>query len=484
MTRGSATVDAGSGEGSTARVQLFAFGWALAAWFHLLGNTRGALDLPHVVLAVAVVSVLLRPGALGPLLVLAGAGFWTAWEETPMLSNHWLLFGFVNLALVVATAGAAIRLRGAPAPERVARTFFPAARACLLAFYLFAAFAKLNSAFFDPAVSCATHFFDQSVRSIGLGGLGLQDVSGVQWAVIVSTATIELAIPFLLMVRRTRPVGVAVAVAFHSVLSIDRSHQFVDFTSLLTVLFLLFLPPSFADEVVDRARRVWRGAHRRLGVRPTLTAASVTVAVVGLALAAEMGEPTANASRTLIWWIWQPIAVTVLVLVIGYLRRNAPVRAPAFAPLPRWLWVVPALVVLNSLSPYLELKTAHSGNMYSNLRVVDGESNHFVVRRGLPLTDEHAELVRIVSSPHPGLQWYADQDLALTRTQLRSYLADNPDVAVTYVVGSSDPVTVTRAGDHPDLVEPVPWWRERLFVFRSVSLTTPEACLPLWGVAR
>jgi hypothetical protein len=50
--------------------------------------------------------------------------------------------------------------------------------------------------------------------------------------------------------------------------------------------------------------------------------------------------------------------------------------------------------------------------MYANLRVVDGDSNHFVIRRGFPLTDEHRHLIEIQGSSDPGLQMYAATGLA------------------------------------------------------------------------
>ena len=59
-----------------------------------------------------------------------------------------------------------------------------------------------------------------------------------------------------------------------------------------------------------------------------------------------------------------------------------------------WMWVVPVLVVLNGLSPFLELRTAYAFNMYANLETAAGESNHFLVPRTLPLTDYQGDLVR------------------------------------------------------------------------------------------
>ena len=75
-----------------------------------------------------------------------------------MLGNHWLLAALVDLALLFAVAVGVARRRWDDATD-LADRFLPVARLCLLGFYFFASFAKLNSAFFDRSVSCATFYF-------------------------------------------------------------------------------------------------------------------------------------------------------------------------------------------------------------------------------------------------------------------------------------------------------------------------------------
>jgi hypothetical protein len=145
--------------------------------------------------------------------------------------------------------------------------------------------------------------------------------------------------------------------------------------------------------------------------------------------------------------------------------------------------LVPLLVVANGFTPYLEVKTGYGWNMYANLRTVDGDSNHYVVRSTLPLTDEQADLVRIISSDDPALAAYGEQGYALTFTQLRVYLSDRPDVRITYVRGNQW-VAVRHASEREELVEPVPIWREKLLLFRAVDLQSPERCRPSFGPAR
>jgi hypothetical protein len=86
-------------------------------------------------------------------MLVAVLGLITAWQEAPMLGNHWFVVSFVDLAVLL-SALATLRDRNINR-DKLAEVFLPLARWCLVLFYSFAAFAKLNTAFFDTAVSCS-----------------------------------------------------------------------------------------------------------------------------------------------------------------------------------------------------------------------------------------------------------------------------------------------------------------------------------------
>ena len=462
---------------------LFSVLWALAAVWHLLGNPTLAWGPLQAALAIAAGWVLLEPGKVGPLAALAGVGVATMWSEAPVLGNHWLLAALVDLALLVAVAVGIARRRWDDATD-LADRFLPVARLCLVAFYVFASFAKLNSAFFDRSVSCATFYFRESTESLGLSALRLGGAAGLEWAVIVGTAVIELSIPWLLVVRRTRNVGVVIAIAFHALLALDRTHQFFDFSSVLTALFVLFLPSSSGVWVSERAGSIRARLVLADARYPRLVHLGLVALPVLAGLLVALDVPTAREALLVGWYPWQAFVVVVLGVTVRYLRQRPAVPSPRALRVGHLAFLlVPALVVVNGLTPYLELKTGFGWNMYSNLRTVDGDSNHYLVRRTLPLTDAQDELVEIVRSNDPGLDRYAETDHALAWQQLRSYLADRPDVRLTYRRGSAV-VSLVRAGDDPALVEPLPWWQEKLQLFRAVDERSPERCQPSFGPAR
>ena len=461
---------------------LFSVMWALAAIWHLLGNPLTASGPAQLLLVVGAGAVLWRPGWVAPLAVLAVGGVVTMWSEAPLLGNHWLLAALVDLALLLSVGVAIVRRRWDD-QEDLADRFLPVARLCLLGFYFFASFAKLNSAFFDRSVSCATFYFDESTSSVGLDALQLDGAAGVQWAVIVLTAAIELAIPWLLVYRRTRNIGVVVGLAFHLVLAIDRSHQFFDFSSVLAALFVLFLPHTFGVWVAERVG----SARARLLLRderaPVLVHAALVAVAVGAGLLVVFDVVTPRQALLIGWVPWQLFALALLIAVVRYLRQRPAVPDPQALRVGHVVFLLlPLVVIANGLTPYLELKTAYGWNMYANLRTVDGETNHYVVPRTLPLTDVQEDLVEILDSDDPVLLAYRDDQLSLAWVQLRVYLSDRPDTRIRYRRGTVT-VSLARAADDPELVQPLPLWQEKLQLFRAVDETDPERCRPGFGAA-
>lgn len=431
--------------------------WGVAVVAHLAGNWRYGDIWPQptvigVLLAVAGVlaTILIVKPHRRLLLVLCAVIPVTVVLEAPVLGNHWLLAGFVSVAYLV-TAGEWER-------------FEAAARVILLLFYGFAAFAKLNTGFLDPVTSCGLFYANQGLGEVGLGPISPSSWAG--WVMSWGSVLVELAIPVLLMMRRTRAWGALAAISFHGVLSLDLAQHFYDFTAVLLPLFVLFLPDVFA------ARFESLGAMIRPPARPLLSGVAV---VVGLAVTIANVTPLTEASAwflvrgSFLWWT--PYLALVVWSAAGAL---GPVRL-------RWRLVpaaaaVAALVALNGLTPYLELKTAYGWNMYSNLVTVAGESNHLLVPSTLPLRDGHVDLVEIVGSSDPGLAAYGDERYLLPWPSLRVYAFDHPDVSVSYL-RAGERVEVARAGHDPALSAPVPWWW-RVMPLRAVHADTPDQCQP------
>lgn len=433
--------------------------WGIAVLAHIIGNPRvgqvipdpSALGIATLATGLVAIIAILQPYDRRILLALAALVPVTLFFEAPVLSNHWMLMGMISLALLAAVLS-----------SDSWNWFSSTARGMHLVFYGFAAFAKLNSGFFDPSVSCAVVFTNQSLSAAGLPVVQADSI--VAAALPYLTAGIELAIPLLLLRRSTRILGVVVALGFHAVLSFDLDQHIYDFTGALIPLFLLWLPDSITA-------RLGRPLPRRLK------------AMLGGTLAVFLGASIAPPGRVNyilltdgFFILWIPAMVSLVVWVASRWRQGTD---RTFRPKSPLAWALVALVFFNGLTPYLEVKTANAWNMYSNLAVIDGDSNHLIFRRGLPLSGGHRDPVEILATDDPGLSSYIDSGYLLPRRNFFDYLADHPDVEVDYRQGDQ-----IRSATGADIGVRQPLLLEKFAFLRAIDSEDPVRCKQVWRPAR
>ena len=433
--------------------------WAVGVIAHIVGNPRVGevigevtiLGVVSLVLGLVALAAVLRPDDRRLLLGLAVLVPVSAWLEAPVLSNHWLLATFVSFALLAALV-----------TQRTWAWFSTTGRALHLAFYGFAAFAKLNTDFFEPTVSCAVVFANQTLSSAGLPTLGVDRPLAVALPVVI--VGIELAIPVLLLRARTRFAGVVLGVAFHSLVSFDLGQHFYDFTGILLPLFLLWLPSTRLD-----------GLGEYLRERTQFIVGLVLILFVVASIMPQT-QVTALLLGEGFFLVWIPfaIALTVYVVSLRIVSHDTSYRPPDLLA-----WVFAAAVILNGLMPYAEIKTANAWNMYSNLAVVDGTSNHLIVRTALPGGSGHEGLVEVLSSDDPGLIRYVDSGWLLPDRTFRQYLAGSPEIGIEFHQDGT-----TYAGMGSDFGEGSSSLIEKLFVLRAVDSTAPARCQTVWLPAR
>ena len=103
--------------------------------------------------------------------------------------------------------------------------------------------------------------------------------------------------------------------------------------------------------------------------------------------------------RGLVFWdVW----LLAVIMLLGRELVSVWRTPPDFTLRPRWapLCVVPLVVVLNGLSPYVGLKTETSWAMYSNLRT-EVHPNHFLVPASVKVFGYQDDLVEILATSLP-----------------------------------------------------------------------------------
>lgn len=355
---------------------------AVGAILHELQLARPPWSINGVI-TVAAVAALVHPGPRA-LVVLLGLFAAELVLELPRPFNHTAVLGIVGASILLWAL--VDRSDWTRDPDRFLHRVAPLLRATIVLTWALAFFAKLNRGFLEPASSCAVWILD-NVPFLPLP-------TAFEGPAVWATLAVEGLVPVLLVVRRTRPVGVALAWSFHVVAALAGHTAF---SGLALGLYIPFLDPAVVREGVRWARGLV--PSRRVDLPATTWRALAAVAALGLVVAPLLfatlpGEWEARASRfapTLLFLPWA--AVVGLAAVVGASRAGRPVWSQGRL---RPTHAVPALAIVlllaNAATPYLGLKNGWSLTMYSNLRTEPGSWNHLVVPEQVRLFDWQDDL--------------------------------------------------------------------------------------------
>lgn len=401
--------------------------WALTLLLHQAAYGALSASAEDALLAVLALAVVIRPSArLGTAMALVHVA--VVLRHLPLVYNHWFFAGLVSLGLAVAG------LRGW---RRGTFDGFPAAgRASLVLLYLLSGFHKLNHDFLDPAVSCGAALYGQLHAALPL----LPDVAVAGRPIIVATLLLELGLPLLLLLPRTRTAAVALGVLFHLGMGIAGYPRF----SLTGIALLtLFAPPRW---FAGRVPRWWR-VGESTGTKGTRD---------GTAAGAGTRGPQGGAT--------DPSGAT----------EGPRVAAPVIA------LIAPLLVLLAGVGPYLGLWTDRAFAMYSNLRTEGGRSNHLLVGAAGQPFGYQRDLVRVLEGDTPVMRLMAAEGLEVPFEELRARLTEERGRVTGPIPlrwqqrGVARYVADVRVDTSFAL--PVPGWQGRFLRFRPVEPSGPRRC--------
>lgn len=470
-------VNADAVDATDARVRAFVV-WVTAFALGVLYHEWQAgpeLVSVHAAAGIAALVLLLRPTSLRRLVALFALIIVEFVVNLPEPLNHdVLLAGGAIGALIDLTWQ---RVRG-QAPADGATFFFervaPMFRVAFIVMWFAAALAKVNRGFLSADTSCALWIVD----SIPLLDTGVFPPSA-RAAIVGMTVLTEFSIPVLLLVRRTRLVGVALGWVFHFVAALAGHTAF---SGLGWSMYLLFLPAGTLTAMADVGIERWRdlaaatrdrlvAAWRHPATAPILICLWL-IAVVALQQLPEVWLNRARRYGAMLpyvalapawaWLVWQ-----------GLQRRTVAARdasAAASMRLHPVAHVVVALVLVNALSPYVGLKTRYSFTMYSNIRTEAGLWNHLVIPPAVRFVELEDELVRVTRVDGVGDDSYVAAVLGrqVPLGEARRVLAPHPDATAVYELDGrqfhADPVSSDGT-----IGTPLPLGTAKLAGFRPVE---------------
>ena len=454
---------------------LFCTLWAAATLFHMA--SFGKLGtIYHFLLGLSAIWLLFRPSSCLRLLLLAGFQLYEVWTHLPVVSNHWLFTAFVNFIIIfsfasLALSGGTWHVGG----DALFKAFAPMARWSLMILYFFAVFHKLNSDYFSHDVSCGAHFYRMLAERFSF----IPESTLFEYAAIYGTIIVEALIPLLLIARHTRSAGIIVGILFHSLIAIHPMHNYYNFGSMLLAMFSLFAPASvvprvaaFLEDTVICPGSEW--------LRKTTTWVKILGALAGGALCIVGLELLRHILHdrdyfVVLFLLYSGALLSGFVCYLWItggkeMQEPGALRAPLTPAV-----VLPVLLFANGLLPYLGLKTESSFAMFSNLRTEGGRSNHLLMPESLHWFSFQQDLIEVVSSSDPKLQWLADEGLLVTFFEFRDLLSRRPEASVSYI---RDHVRydVERAADDPEITQAHPRITRKLLRFRPITKEGRQEC--------
>lgn len=457
---------------------LLAFLMAAATLWHQAQLGDWQILSHHMALSLAALGVLLRPSSVPRFLALGGLQLVAFALDLPRVVNHWMLLAISNLTILV---GVAIDASAGRNPLGSRPAFYqivaPALRLHLVLAYGFAAIAKLNSGFLAPDLSCAASMYRVLVREYPVLPAGAWTADVAIWG----TLLIELALPLMLALRRTRLAALFLGGAFHAMLSVA-GH--VPFSGFAFALYAAFLPDDFPSRLeLCAARYPWLAAWRQRLAGWAGSRAAPLLLAGGLLLtaAAVRGRIVPPRFDAILDRLFQVsfLAYAALLLLILFLavREGSALeyRPGVFRLRPAAAALGPVLVVLNALCPYLGLKTQSSFAMYSNLRTEGEQWNHLFMPQALKVFGLQDDLVRIEASSDPVLQASAERRGRWVYLEFRRHVSQRPEISVRYE-RAGQRHDVPRVADDSRLSQPPPWWARKLLWFREVLPPEANTC--------
>ena len=290
--------------------------------------------------------LLVSPHALGFALCL-GTSVYTLLFERDVLTQSFLL-------ACMAAAGLVAGLVGTP---RAGRASLSVVTAVTAATYVLAALHKVNSDFFDPAVSCAQHAWAQ-VEALWFAWLPLHDPPRAWLGGLVVAWEALLAALLLRGSPWVWPLGLM----FHLPLTVTLAPAF-------GAVMLAGYAATLGPRTVVRWRRAYLASRVHLGAAGALAVVLDVLAQGGLG-------PVDGRIK-----IFVAAALGVLALRAG--PRSEP------RPFGRAAVLAGALYFAHGLLPYTGLGFQHSAAMLSNLRIDPACHNSLVFPSGLTVRDPY-----------------------------------------------------------------------------------------------
>lgn len=351
--------------------------------------------------------------------------------NSPTASNNQTLGFSVSILVLAGAAIAFARRTGAREGswrDEMFRVIAGPGRWLLAIMYFYGIYHKINADFLNTEVSCAVALYQLLAMNFGLA-----DWIVGKYAAIYATFFVEGIAMILLFSPRYRLIGIIIGVPFHIIIGWSGYAYYMEFSTIVLVLYSMFLPRVALERAFEAATRVV-GDPARAALLGRLLLGGIFLGYLAVTgVFADIGNIV--ATRESFTWFFSLYALTFYAFAVAFVPSwRQPSEERLLAIRPAWLVIIPILFFVNGASPYLGLKTESSIAMYSNLHTEAGQTNH-LIHGQLPFAWGYQnDIVVPISSNSSGFDArHVGKDQAMVRYELDRLLARRPELEVTFM---------------------------------------------------
>ncbi len=364
-------------------LSVVAFLWAFATLVHQghMGYMVALAD--DTPMTLAAVWVLFHPNCLRGFVILLIIQFASFTLQMPNVSNHTVFLWIAIISVLLCLARLQLHEKSNP----VSRTHMysdiaKVLRVELILLYIIATVAKINWTYMDPDLSSCVALLDLLRERIDI----FPDSIYTRFAVIYGSLLAELSLPAFLLFSRTRKFGLLFGWTFHLFLGIA---GYGDFSSVVFLFYSLFTPNDFPARLNSVYKEFPTFRKITLWIKfPVIERKLITALMVGFLILAFVGQlnrmgiaGSSNSIQiitkeiTFILWLGFSFFFALSYYLAMRVGDYHPQRY-SFAKMLRPVFIIgPLLMVLNSITPYVGLKTEFSFTMFSDLLTEGDEWN-------------------------------------------------------------------------------------------------------------
>jgi len=331
----------------------------------------------------------------------------------------------------------------------------------LLVMYFFGIFHKINTDFLNPASSCAVALWEKMPAP-----LNYIDHPIMHYIAIYGTFFVEGLLIAALLNKRYRHIGISLGILFHLLLSLSNYAMYISFTTLAITLHCLFLSDDTAKNIIDSSEF----KYIREKIKQPLYIFLAIVIVISIGVLAYVGSYTQVTILAMIFIL--PICYLIFKYGIAGVQAGNNNSGKMIG------FFVTVVFFINCSLPYLGLKSAQAINMYSNIRLENGVSNHLVFSSSthyFNYLNDTVVIIKVEGGMNPGL--IVGNHYAEVYYELLAALDNDAALRITYVRNGLLFKNQSKI-DLKDDIDSVlhPGWFRKWFHFQPILLSIPESC--------